>query len=107
MQTIVNPNDRRERNIDLLWCAMFIIVGFTVIAVCLMFAPKGHDPVLASPLPACPNNAVIIGHNKPVRCDLSHGGVLIELGTSRTECNNQGGKFVVVIDRRMCVGEDI
>lgn len=107
MQTIINPNDRRERAIDFLWCAMFIIVGFSVIAICLLFAPKGHDPVLASPLPACPNNTVTIGHNRPVNCDLASHGILIELGTSRTECANQGGRFLVISDRRLCVGEDI
>lgn len=57
-------------------------------------------------LPACPNNTVTVRHNRRPACDLTSGGILIELGTTRVECLDQGGRFLVINDRRVCVGED-
>lgn len=104
----LNPNylsDRADRIVFGLWLFAFIASG----AFIAWFGAthfSNDSTASAATKPPCPHNAALVGHNQPTKCDLTHGGVLIELGTSRLECANQGGRFVVVLDRRVCVGED-
>jgi hypothetical protein len=93
---------------DLMAVAYIIVGGLMTVAMVLGFGiyqASALDADYTSSQP-CLRTIVVVRHNRPVRCDLSGSNILIEMGTSRSECNDQGGRFMVVNDRRLCVGED-
>lgn len=100
-------SDRAEGIWLAIYATIFVLSGVFCIGFMIHFAPRGHDPVMASTLPPCRHNAVVVAHNQFPSCDLSDRGILIELGTTRSECADQGGRFVVHMNRPACYGEDI